>query len=71
MGDYMQEKGLDEGFNLVCVWQEYSLEETSIIWVLLLQWEWSKILVTLAILYFFLVHIKSFNAINVQERYTM
>ena len=26
-----------------------------------LQWDWSKIFVTLAILYFFLVHIKSFD----------
>ena len=36
-----------------------------------LQLEWSKIFVTLAILYFCLVHVKPFKAINMQERNTM
>ena len=42
-----------------CMRQQYSLEETSIKWVLLFTMGMVQIFFTLAILYFFLVHVKS------------
>ena len=58
MGVCMQKKDLDKGSNLVYVATILIGGNINDIGFTFLQWEWSKTFVTLAILYFFLVHVK-------------
>ena len=71
MGDYMQKKDLDEGFNLVYLARIFIGGNINYMDFTFYNGNGQKNLSLWLFCIFFLVHIKSFKAINMQERKTM